>query len=173
MDFFSVFILASITLGGTIIVILLGKKFFKGKCSIIETEGIPPILAVKDLINGAWTLSPNRLIYNTLEIEGIYKTRVVKFGCYYGEYGSYFYFRVICDTSFLSKSPLSIKKSTYLFFYPDSIEARIIIRWFKTKSFFTAAKINELLEKLIKVVNLVENDQVDIAVDVWESVRKD
>ena len=171
--------LALLTLGGTIIVILLGKKFFKGKCSIIETEGIPPILAVKDLIHGIWTLSPDRIIYNRLEIQGAYKNRAVKFGCYYdvddsfrwsGFYcdDKYFYFRVICDTSFLSKSP----SSAYLFFYPDSLEARIKIRRFKGKSFFTSVRIKELLEKLMEVVKFVENGRIDIAVDVWERARK-
>ncbi len=187
MDWWSAIVLFLIVIIGTVITLILNEIFFKGKKSWFENKHIKRIVLVKEMIQGEWTLSPDRFIYSTLEIKGKYGDREIKFryslpGDHGGDSRGTVTIEVILKQPTDTKNYENIKRSSRLkvfrlkefsedFFLMGIIRPPEFSLFWNWNKFFTLNNIKEVLKKIIDIASSLENNyEVESKIADWEKI---
>ncbi len=131
------------------------------------------ISVIKDVINGEWTLSPDRILYRKLGVKGKYKGREVncEYQLPYRQISARVLFWVERPHIDIREIPSSQQKLLVeTGYFTTDEKARLIVNMFPLSNFFNTENIKYLLENLLSVFESIENKNIDNALDVWKNL---
>lgn len=131
------------------------------------------ISIVKDIINGEWTLSPDRILYQRLGVSGKYKGRDVQ-----SEYEPRYSRQSTDVICFKVKTSIDWREIIFserhpLFetgYFIGDEKGDLIAYMIPLTNFFDPENIKYLLDTLLIVAESIENKDIDKAVQLWKNM---
>lgn len=127
---------------------------------------------IKDIIGGEWILSPDRVFYNSLAVNGKYRGRELRCEYQLPSLSGPAYLRLWFKTCIdLSEKPFSeMRGLVETGFFLTKEKYLLIAEIIPLNKFFDPENIKYLLDNLLVVAESVENKDIDKAMSVWKNI---